>query len=118
MSEPVSGPLVSLTLAATAAKTRPSSPPKCRYSVVFATFLLGTTVYIAIPSLMVFLTLVVRPRISRITNIVLSILFGLTIVAGAIGEWNYYIFASGIELALLATIVFFAWTWPRAAAEL
>jgi hypothetical protein len=81
-------------------------------------FLLGTTIYIVIPSLMVFLALVLAPRITRLANILLAIVFGLTIVAGAIGEWNYYILASVIEIALLATIVYLAWSWPRAAAEL
>ncbi len=76
------------------------------------TFLAGTTLYVAIPSLMVFLTLVLRPRINRVINIALSILYGLTIVAGAIGEWNYYLLGSAIELALLAAIVHYAWTWP------
>ncbi|HYN37232.1 MAG TPA: hypothetical protein VEV82_09700 [Actinomycetota bacterium] len=30
----------------------------------------------------------------------------------AIGEWNYYIFGSAVEVALLGTIVYYAWTWP------
>jgi hypothetical protein len=76
-------------------------------------FLLGTTAYVAIPSLMVFLALVLRPRVSRIANIVLGIIYALTIIAGAIGEWNYYILGSAIEVALIAAIVYYAWTWPK-----
>jgi hypothetical protein len=76
-------------------------------------FLLGTTVYVLIPSLMVFLALVLRPRLNRIANIALGIVYALTIIAGAIGEWNYYILGSVIEVALLATIVYYAWTWPK-----
>ncbi|HEX2423903.1 MAG TPA: DUF6326 family protein [Actinomycetota bacterium] len=38
------------------------------------TFLLAASVYVAIASLMIFLTLVLRPTISRWTNIVLPIL--------------------------------------------
>lgn len=76
-------------------------------------FLLGTTIYVVVPSLMVFLSLVLRPRVNRIANITLSILYGLVIVAGAIGEWNYYILASTIEVALLAVIAYVAWTWPQ-----
>jgi hypothetical protein len=33
--------------------------------------------------------------------------------AGAVGESSYYFLGSGIELALLATVVYYAWTWPR-----
>jgi hypothetical protein len=76
-------------------------------------FLLGTTVYVVIPSLMVFCALVLRPGVSRIANIALSIVYALTIIAAAIGEWNYYILGSAIEAALLAAIVYYAWTWPK-----
>ncbi len=76
-------------------------------------FLLGTTVYVVIPSLMVFCALILRPRVDRIANIALSIVYALSIIAGAIGEWNYYILGSAIEVALLAAIVYYAWTWPK-----
>jgi hypothetical protein len=76
-------------------------------------FLLGTTAYVVIPSLMVFLALILRPRVSRIANIVLGIIYALTIIAGAIGEWNYYILGSAVEVTLLAAIVYCAWTWPK-----
>jgi hypothetical protein len=78
-------------------------------------FLLGTTAYILIPSLMVFLALILRPRISRITNIALGIMYALTIVGAAIGEWNYWILGSAVEVGLLGAIVYYAWTWPREA---
>jgi hypothetical protein len=76
-------------------------------------FLLGTTMYVLIPSLMVFGALVLRPRVNRITNIGLGIIYALTIIAGAIGEWNYYILGSATEFAILGTIVYYAWTWPK-----
>jgi hypothetical protein len=75
-------------------------------------FLLGMTAYIVIPGLMVFLSLILRPRVNRIANIALSVMYALTIIAGAIGEWNYYIFGSAIEVMQLAAIVYYAWTWP------
>ena len=77
------------------------------------TFLLMTTIYIVIPSLMIFGALVLRPRINRIANITLSILYALTIIAAAVGEWNYYMLGSAIEVALLAGIFYYAWTWPK-----
>jgi cbb3-type cytochrome oxidase subunit 3 len=78
-------------------------------------FLLGTTVYVLIPSLMVFGTLVLRPAVDRIANIALGVLYALTIVAGAIGEWNYYVLGSAIEVALLGAVVYYASTWPKSA---
>ncbi len=83
--------------------------------IVDQSFLLGTTIYVVIPSLMVFAALVLRPRIARLANIGLGIIYALTIIAGAIGEWNYYILGSAIEVALLTSIVYYAWTWPRLA---
>jgi len=78
-------------------------------------FLIATTVYVVIPSLMVFATLVLRPRDNRIVNIALGSVYALTIAAAAIGEWNYYILGSAIEIGLLAAIVYYAWTWPKLA---
>lgn len=78
------------------------------------TFLLWTTAYVVIPSLMVFGTLVLRPRASRLVNLVLAIVYALTIIGGAVGEWSYYILGSAIEVALLAGVGYLAWTWPKA----
>jgi hypothetical protein len=76
-------------------------------------FLLGVTIYIVIPSLMVFLSLVLQARVSRMASIVLAVLYAVTIAGGAVGEWNYYILGSLIEVALLAGVVYYAWTWPK-----
>ena len=62
---------------------------------------------------MVSCTLILPPRVNRIANIALSIVYALTIIAAAIGEWTYYILGGAIEIALLAAIVYFAWTWPK-----
>ena len=74
-------------------------------------FLAVTTAYIVIPSLMVYGALVLRPRLNRTVNLVLSGVYALTIVAGAIGEWGYYVFASVVEVALLAAVARHAWRW-------
>jgi hypothetical protein len=79
-------------------------------------FLAGTTAYIVLPSLIVFGALVLQPRVNRIANIALGAVYALTIVAGAVGEWGYYILGSALEIALLAAVVYYAWTWPRISA--
>jgi hypothetical protein len=76
-------------------------------------FLLATTAYVVVPSLMVFLALVLPPRLDRVTNIVLAVVYALTVVAGAVGEWSYYLLGSAVEVALLAAVASYAWTWPR-----
>jgi hypothetical protein len=76
-------------------------------------FLLATTAYVVLPSLMVFASLVLRARINRVANVALALLYAVTVIAGAIGEWGYYILGSTLEVILLATVVYYAWTWPR-----
>jgi hypothetical protein len=77
-------------------------------------FLAFTTVYILIPTLMVFLSLVLRPRVNRIVNIVVALLYAVSIIAACIGEtWAYYLLGSAVEVVLLVAIVRTAWTWPR-----
>jgi hypothetical protein len=77
-------------------------------------FLLAVSLYIAVASVMVFLSLVLSPAVNRWTNIVLPSLYVISIVASAIGETSaYYWFLSVTESALLLLIVWYAWTWPR-----
>ncbi|HEX5881549.1 MAG TPA: DUF6326 family protein [Actinomycetota bacterium] len=77
-------------------------------------FLFAVSLYIAIASVMVFLSLVLSPTVNRWTNIVLPSLYVVSIVASAIGETSaYYWFLSIVESALLLVIVWYAWTWPR-----
>ena len=77
------------------------------------TFLLAASVYVAIASLMIFLTLVLRPRVDRWANIVLPILYIVSIIASVIGEsWVYFWFLSIAEGALLLLIIWYAWRWP------
>ncbi|MGZ4468445.1 MAG: DUF6326 family protein [Nocardioidaceae bacterium] len=80
-------------------------------------YLLGVTVFIALPSLMLFLSLVLPPRIGRISNIVLAGVYILAIAVSAVGEWNYFILGSVLEVALLVGIVYYAWTWPKASED-
>lgn len=77
-------------------------------------FLFGVSVYITIASVMVFLSLVLRPSVNRWTNIALPILYIVSIVVSAIGETSaYFLFLSVAESALLLLIIWYAWTWPR-----
>ena len=78
-------------------------------------FLVFTTAYILVPTLMVFLSLVLRPRVNRIVNIVVALVYVASIVASCIGEeWAYYLLGSAVEVVLLAAIIRTAWAWPRA----
>jgi len=71
-------------------------------------FLLGITLYILPAALMVCLSLLLSERIARIAHLLLVPLYALTIAFSAIGEWSYYLLASGVELLLLLQIFCFA----------
>jgi Family of unknown function (DUF6326) len=75
-------------------------------------YLLGVMVYVALPSLMVFLSLVLPVKVTRMTNIVLAVLYAVTVAGSAVGEWGYFIVGSLIEAGLLVAIAYYAWTWP------
>ncbi len=77
------------------------------------TFLTLTLIYILVPTLMVVLSLLLKPRVNRITNVVVSVLYMITIIGSAIGEtWVYYFVGSAIEVIFLAAIARTAWSWP------
>jgi len=72
------------------------------------TFLFFTTLFIVIPSLMVFFSLVMPPRMNRLTNTVLPGIYAVVVIGNSIGEWNFYIFGSVVEAGLLAGIISYA----------
>jgi hypothetical protein len=80
-------------------------------------FLLGATIYVIIPSLMIYLSLVMPRRSNRVVSISLAGLYAITIVGGAVGEWSYYVLGSAVEVVLLAIVIRYAWTWraPKSA---
>jgi hypothetical protein len=76
-------------------------------------FLTFTLVYILIPTLMVVVSLLLRPRVNRIINLAVSLVYLISIIVSCIGEtWAYYILGSIIEALLLVAIARAAWTWP------
>ena len=80
------------------------------------TFLFFTTLYIIVPSLMVYVTLVMRAPVNRIVNVVVAAAYGLSVLGSAVGEWNYFVLGSVVEAILLALVIHYAWTWPRVGA--
>jgi len=68
-----------------------------------------------IPSLMIVLSLTLKAKANRWTNIVVGILEIVFVLSSfLIGEAEaHYIFGSGVELVLLSLIVWYAWKWPK-----
>ena len=70
---------------------------------------------VAIPALMVMLSMTLPARVNRATNLVVALLYIPFSMFNAVGEsWTYFYGLSiGIEVLLLAFILRSAWTWPR-----
>lgn len=75
--------------------------------------LVGTALMMTIPSVMVFLSLVLPVRINRWANIVLGLLYTAIILATMPGAWHFYLMLGVFEAALTLTIAWTAWKWPR-----
>jgi hypothetical protein len=74
---------------------------------------------IAIPSLMVMLSMTLPARANRTTNLAVASLYVPVSIFNAVGEsWTYFYGLSiGLEVLLLAFILRSAWTWPRTASR-
>jgi len=74
--------------------------------------LLGTSAVMAIPSVMIVLSLTLKPRLNRTLNLLFGALY-TAIILVTMWEWAFYIFFGVIEVALTALVVWTAWRWPR-----
>ncbi len=75
--------------------------------------LVGVAVMMVIPSVMVFLSLILRPVISRWLNMVLGAAYTAIILMSMPGAWNFYVFLGVIEVMLTLSVIWHAWHWPR-----
>ena len=76
--------------------------------------LLAASAVVIIPAVMIFLSLVLKPKVNRWTNIILGTLFIFVNFGNLLGEqWVYYIVFGILELAIAALIVRYARTWPQ-----
>jgi hypothetical protein len=77
-------------------------------------FLIGVSVLMSIPALMIFASIVVRPVWNRRLNIGVGALKLVVAIAAVIGDdYVFYYYFTAIEVALLVTIIRMAWRWPR-----
>ena len=77
-------------------------------------WLAGCLMLMVVPSLMVALSVTLPARIARWTNVVVGGLFIPVTLFNPIGEpWVFLWIGAAIEVAVLAVILRYAWTWPR-----
>ena len=79
--------------------------------------LLGTSIMMAIPSVMIFLSVALKPNLNRWLNIIFGVLYTV-IILFTMWQWAFYIFFGIIEVVLTGLVVWHAWSWPRQEANL
>ena len=101
---------------------QPGEIDEIRGGVIFefdisATLMSIFFVIIAIPAVMVMLSMALPARVNRVVNLVVASLYIPVMVfniAGASPDWVfYYCLTIGVEVLILAFILRSAWTWPR-----
>jgi len=72
---------------------------------------------VAIPAFMIALSILLKPRINRILNIVFGILFTLfvlLVISTALYTWyTFYVFYGVLGILITVLIVWYAWNWPK-----
>jgi hypothetical protein len=67
----------------------------------------------AMPSVMIFFTLVLKPKVNRWLNIILSMLYIIILIATNLAEtWVFYLFLTVIEILISMAVIWYAWKWP------
>ncbi len=101
---------------------QPGEIDDIRGGFIFAFDISGTLisvffVFIAIPALMVMLSMTLPAKVNRATNLVVASLYtpavGMNFLGAPSGYAFYYALTIGVEVLILAFILRSAWTWPR-----
>lgn len=79
--------------------------------------LLFASILLAIPAVMVFLSVILKPKLNRILNILFGIFFTaimLLIAFTSLTPWrSFYVFLALLESIITSLIVVYAWKWPK-----
>jgi hypothetical protein len=80
------------------------------------TFLFAAAALMIVPTLMIYLSVALKPSLNRWVNIIFGSIYTLITIATWLvpGEtWAYYYFYNLFEVILTALVVWHAWNWPR-----
>ena len=77
--------------------------------------LFGAAILMALPSIMVFLSLTLKAKLNRMVNIIVGIFHIIVLVSSSfVGEgiWAYYALYMIFEAVFIILIIWYAWKWP------
>jgi hypothetical protein len=79
--------------------------------------LFAATILMVIPSLMIFLSILLKPKLARLLNIIFGIIYTaiMLLIAGTTLApwWAFYVFLALVESVITVLIVWQAYKWPR-----
>lgn len=79
--------------------------------------LFSASVLMVIPSLMIFVSVIAKPKINRLLNILFGIIYTAIMLLIAFSSiapwWSFYVFLAIVESILTAAIVWIAVKWPK-----
>jgi hypothetical protein len=75
--------------------------------------LVTASILLAVPGLMVFLSLVLPAAVCRVANIVLGAFYIAVMAITMPGAWNFYVLFGVVEIAVGLLTMWCAWSWPR-----
>ena len=76
-------------------------------------FLMVAMFFVAIPVLMIFLSVALPAKVNRWTNIIVAAVYIPYMLFNLVGEtWLHMYFAAVIEVILLCLIIRYSWKWP------
>ncbi len=79
--------------------------------------LFAASLLMAVPALMIFLSVALKPKTNRYLNIIFGVLYTAIMVLIALTSmapwWAFSVFLALIESVLTSFIVWYAWRWPK-----
>ncbi|MGN2254802.1 DUF6326 family protein [Frateuria sp. GZRe12] len=75
--------------------------------------LLAVSVLLAVPAVMIFLSLVLPPQAARWLNLLVGVALTGIVLVTLPGAWTFYVFMSLVEIAMQLAVIGYAWRWPR-----
>ena len=75
--------------------------------------LVVASLVLAIPSVMIFLSVALKATVNRRVNIIVGTLYTVIIMFTASRNWAFMKLYGVIEIVLTGLVVWYAWKWPR-----
>ncbi len=78
--------------------------------------LMASAILMLIPIVMIFLSVTLKAKANRWTNVIVGIAYAginLSTMIMTGGGWVYYYILAAVEVVLMALIVWYAWKWPE-----